>query len=89
MGIEIIKLSAGILELRKGFKVVEDQDTRDTYGEDDEDNDEDSEGSDDSAWDEYEVGRADLWLTQRTSWKMRTSRLCTTLLWRNRARSWS
>lgn len=49
----MIKLSAGILEIRKGFKVVEDQDTRDTYGDDDDDDAYESDS--DSAWDEYEV----------------------------------
>ena len=52
----MIKLCAGILDLRKGFKVIEDQDTRDTYAEDDEDDgDYENESSEDSAWDEFEV----------------------------------
>lgn len=45
--------------------MVEDQDTRDTYGDDDDGEDEDSDGSDDSAWDEYEVRKLDFRLTQK------------------------
>ena len=80
-----MKLAAGILEIRKGFKVVEDLDTNDTYGDDE---DGYSESSDDSAWDEYEVRHLhfpNLRINLRTC----TSRLCITLLLRNCVRLWS
>jgi hypothetical protein len=54
IGSEITRLVADIIDIRKGFKVLEDKDTKDTY-DDDEEEDDPYEDDEDDAWDEFEV----------------------------------